>query len=69
MTRDERMEKLKFLTLNQAKDIIASCHEILDRAGILGAERVECNDPACQSHLTHRIHELVDRTQEGKATK
>ena len=60
----DRLAKLKFLTLDQAKDIILRCHKILDRAEILGAERAPCDDPDCTSHLTHRLHDLVSRVSQ-----
>lgn len=61
MTREERLDKLKGLRPDELKDIIVRCHEILDRAGIDGAERKPCDDPACFSHLTHRLHEAVSQ--------
>lgn len=62
----DRMEKLRFFTLDQAKDVIVRCHKILDRAGVLGAERAACDDPDCVSHLTHRLHDLVGRVSSGE---
>jgi hypothetical protein len=67
MDDTERMEKMKYLTLEQAKEIIVACHKILDRVGIDGAERQPCDDPVCTSHLTHRLHEAVSRLHQKTA--
>jgi len=64
--KSDRAHKLRFLTLDQAKDILLRCHAILDRAEIPEAAGENCNDPECSSHLTHRLHALMDRYKEGK---
>jgi len=64
--KSDRIQKLRFLTLEQAKEIILRCHAILDRVGIPEAAGDACSDPECSSHLTHRLHALMERYKEGK---
>lgn len=65
MTREEREKKIRFITLEQAKEIILDSHSMLDRAGVqedVGGET--CQDNGCYSHLTHRIHLLAEKVKE-----
>lgn len=47
------------LTLKQANQVIAACHAILDRAGVPSAVGIPCDDPECNSQLTHRLKQLL----------
>ncbi len=60
METPDYIQRTKRLTVNQARSIIIRCHEILDRGGASDAAGAPCDDPKCNSHLVHRVHELVD---------
>ena len=55
--------RVRLLTADQAKGIIIQCHELLDRVNATDAAHAPCDDPKCNSHLVHRVHELVENAQ------
>lgn len=50
--------------LEAAERNIAAAHKIIDLAGIPPAAGEKCDDPDCFSHLTHRMHELIELLKE-----
>lgn len=43
------------------KESIEAAHKLLDKVGIPGAAGAPCDYPKCISHMTHRVHTLIER--------
>lgn len=45
--------------LQKWKANVETVHKLMDEHGVPAAAGVSCNDPKCQTHLYHRVHEIL----------
>lgn len=65
---NDEQEKLPIADDTNYRETVLECHKVLDQFGIAPVEEGPCSlkDPECQSHLGHRVRELVDRCADAE---